>query len=280
MKTIATNNLLLKPTFGRRVQEFADKSELLPLITNGKKRIADFSDLTPEDIISLYKQGKIRENDAMFWLGIAAVNAEEKAKEQEQLATMDALTQVYNRRAFMDNFSKELNRLRSKHLQIQKLLDEPMTLALVMVDIDFFKKINDNYGHLGGDQALRGLADIMSREVRATDMVFRYGGEEFAILLPDTDHKTAMEVAERIRKVVKNSKITVNKKKDKRIKMTLSLGVATIQGKDLASIKAPEVMIPKLIKKADDALYYAKLHGRDQVVNWTKKVKDALKNQK
>jgi len=276
MKTINTHNLFLNPAFGRRVQEFAEKSELLPLIAKGRKKMQDFSDLKPEDILSLFKQGKITENDAMFWLGLLAVNAEEKAREQEQLATMDSLTQVYNRRAFIDNFAKELNRLRNKHLQVQKLLAEPMTLSLVMVDIDFFKKINDSFGHLAGDQVLKGLAEIITREVRATDLVFRYGGEEFAILLPDTDRQVALEVAERINQSVKNIPFMVNKRLNKKASITLSLGVAGIEGKDLEDVKVPEIMIPKLIKKADDALYYAKLNGRDQAVMWSKKIKEEL----
>lgn len=280
MKTTAISNLFLTPAFGRRVQEFARKSELMPLVGKGRNKITDFSNLRPEDILSLFKQGKITENDAMFWLGIIAVNAEEKAKEQEQLATMDALTQVYNRRAFIDNFAKELNRLRTKHFQVEKMLEEPMTLALIMVDIDFFKKINDAYGHLAGDYVLKDLASAITREVRSTDMVFRYGGEEFAILLPDTSAETALEVAQRINSEVKKVKFMVNKRLNKRINITLSLGVSAVEGKELAGVNVPEIMIPRLIKKADDALYHAKLHGRDQAVLWSKEVKDDLKNGK
>ena len=277
MKTITANNLFLNPSFGRRAQEFAEKSELLPLLTKGNRKMNDFSDLRPEDLLSLYKQGKITESDAMFWLGMIAVTSEEKAKEQEQLATMDALTQVYNRRAFIENFSKELNRLRNKHLQVQKLLEEPMSLSLIMVDIDFFKRINDTYGHLAGDHVLKDLATIITREVRSTDMVFRYGGEEFAILLPDTSREVAHEVSERIRESVKDMKFMVNKRLGKKVNITLSLGIASVSGKELEDAKVPEIMIPKLIKKADDALYFAKLNGRDQSVQWSRKIKDGLK---
>lgn len=271
--TTAINNLFLSPQFGRRVKEFAEKSELLPLVSKGRKKMSDFSTLRPEDILSLYKQGKISENDSMFWLGVIAVNAEEKAKDQEQLASMDALTQVYNRRAFIDNFSKELNKLKVKHLQVQELLQEPMALSLVMVDIDFFKKINDTYGHLAGDQVLKELAQVISREVRGSDMVFRYGGEEFAVLLPDTSSNTAVDVANRIREVVKKTSFTVNKRLNKKINITLSLGVSVIAGKELSGVKVPESMIPKLIRKADEALYFAKTNGRDKVVSWNRKMK-------
>ncbi|MDD5731445.1 MAG: GGDEF domain-containing protein [Patescibacteria group bacterium] len=280
MKNTTLNNLISDTVASKRVQEFVGKTALS---LNGKRsltRLSDMAVLKPEDILSLFHQKKLNEKDTMFWLGVLAVNAEEKAKKHEQLATMDELTQVYNRRAFIDNLSKELSRLRSKHLQIQKLLEEPMTLTLMIVDIDFFKKVNDKYGHLAGDQALRGVADVLKKQVRDTDSVFRYGGEEFTIVMPDTPREEALDAAKRINRAIAKANILINQRKKKYIKATVSVGVTSIDGHQLADMKVTDMMIPKMIAQADEALYFAKGNGRNQVTMWTKKIRNALKNGK
>lgn len=276
MKTI-TNNLLSNPVFSHRVREFVDKAEITPDFIRSKKKFSDLSDLRPEDVITLLNQGKVTEKDAMFWLGVLALNAEERSKKHEQLANVDELTQVYNRRSFIDNFSKELNRLRAKHIQIEKLLEEPMTLSLAMIDIDFFKKVNDTYGHIAGDYVLKGVAEVVAREIRASDGVFRYGGEEFAILLPDTNRETAREIADRIRETIGNTKFAINKRKDKKIKITISMGISAIDGHELAKTTVPDTYISKLINRADEALYLSKKNGRNQVTMWSTKTKQELK---
>ncbi|MFA7308984.1 MAG: GGDEF domain-containing protein [Patescibacteria group bacterium] len=240
-------------------------------------RLQDLTDLKPEDILSFLHQGKLKQEDAMFWLGVLAVSAEEKAKKHEELATTDELTQVYNRRAFIDTLSKELSRLRSKHIQMQKMLSEPMSLNLMLLDIDFFKKVNDTYGHLSGDRVLKGLADVLKKQVRATDTVFRYGGEEFAILLPDTDEKLALEAAHRINKAVEKASFVINHSKKKRLNITVSVGLATLHGHQLANTQVTDMMIPRLIARSDAALYHSKEHGRNKVTVWTTKMKDTKK---
>lgn len=280
MKTTATNNLISENVINQRVQEFVDKTHLSLKGKRSMTKLSDMAVLKPEDILSLFHQEKLNEKDAMFWLGVLAVNAEEKAKQHEQMATTDELTQVYNRRAFIDNLSKELSRLRSKHLQIQKLLEEPMTLTLLMVDIDFFKKINDKYGHLAGDKALKGVADILTKQVRGTDTVFRYGGEEFTIIMPDTPRGEALEAAQRINRAVAKANILIDEKKKKYVKATVSIGVASIDGHQLADMQVTDMMIPKLIAQADEALYFAKGNGRNQVTLWTKKIRNTLRNGK
>lgn len=280
MKNTTINNLISDNVLAKRIQGFVDKTELT---LNGKRSMTHLSDMTvlkPEDILSLFHQGKLTEKDTMFWLGVLAVNAEERAKKHEQLATMDELTQVYNRRAFIDNLSKELSRLRSKHLQIQKLLEEPMTLTLLMVDIDFFKKINDKYGHIAGDQALRGIADVLKKQVRGADVVFRYGGEEFTIVMPDTPREEAKEAAKRINKAVARANILIDARKKKHIKATVSIGITSIDGHQLADVRVTDMMIPKLIAQADEALYFAKGNGRNQVTTWTKKIRASLRKTK
>jgi diguanylate cyclase (GGDEF)-like protein len=280
MKTTATNNLISENVVSKRIQEFVDKTQLTLKGKRSMTKLSDMSVLKPEDILSLFHQDKLNEKDAMFWLGVLAVNAEEKSKQHEQMATTDELTQVYNRRAFIDNLSKELSRLRSKHLQIQKLLEEPMTLTLLIVDIDFFKKVNDKYGHLAGDRALKSVADILSKQVRGADTVFRYGGEEFTIIMPDTPREEALEAAKRINRAVAKANILIDEKKKKYIKATVSIGAASIDGHQLSGVQVTDMMIPKLIAQADEALYFAKGNGRNQVTMWTKKIRNDLRKGK
>lgn len=282
MKAKTNTNTTISPLFSsRRVQDLAQK---IGSSIGEEARLAslsaDLSDLKPEEILSLFHEGKLGEKDTMFWLGVIAVSAEEKAKTQKELAVMDELTQVHNRRAFIDTISKELSRLRSKHLQIQRLLTEPMSLTLMIVDIDYFKKVNDKYGHLAGDQVLRGVADVLKRQARGTDMVFRYGGEEFAILLPNTKKELAVIAAERMGKAIKRARFTIDKAKNKKINITVSIGVTNIEGSQLADMKVTDMMIPKLIGRADEALYFAKENGRDQVIIWDKKLKQKIKSNK
>lgn len=271
---MTTNTLQFALNENKRIKDLADSIGNLSKM----KKMSDLSTLRPEDILVLFQEGKLKEKDTMFWLGVLALNAEEKAKKHEQLATMDELTQVYNRRAFIDNFSKELARLRAKHLQIEKLLSEPITLTLMMVDIDYFKRVNDKYGHLAGDMVLKGVAEILKKQVRDGDMVFRYGGEEFVVMLPDTPKELGITAAKRINKAIESAKFTINKRTGKEIKVTASLGLHSIEGKEIAGVKVTDMLIPKVIAKADEALYYAKENGRNQVVLWSKAIQKARKD--
>ena len=123
-----------------------------------------------------------------------------------------------------------------------------------MVDIDFFKTYNDKYGHLTGDQILREIAGIIKDNIREIDIIGRYGGEEFCVVLPDTDNGGAGYVAERIRSAVEEATI---KAYDTTVKATVSLGIAVYpqDGKEMT----------ELIDKADWALYRAKKQGRNQI---------------
>jgi diguanylate cyclase len=126
-------------------------------------------------------------------------------------------------------------------------------LSIVIFDLDLFKRCNDEFGHLVGDQVLKDVARLLVQSVRQADMVARYGGEEFVILLPDTGPEAASRVAEKLREVVKKAVLA-----DGRITgLTLSAGVATTRGHDSAE---------QLFERADRALYRAKESGRDQVM--------------
>ncbi len=127
-------------------------------------------------------------------------------------------------------------------------------LGVLLLDIDHFKRVNDTYGHAVGDQVLRGLADRCRALVRQVDIVGRYGGEEFAFLLPETDLFQASAIAERLRSAIAENPFTSEQGP---IAITVSLGVSRA-GRDLSSLVA-------LIEQADTALYQAKQKGRNRV---------------
>jgi diguanylate cyclase (GGDEF)-like protein len=128
-----------------------------------------------------------------------------------------------------------------------------------MLDIDHFKQFNDNYGHQAGDAVLKELADIMLKQCRCTsiDVCCRYGGEEFAIIMPELELHNAVKVAERLRQAVENNSFSIEGKKPGD-RVTVSLGVAGISGTE-------DLSTEELIKKADEALYLSKRNGRNRV---------------
>ena len=166
--------------------------------------------------------------------------------ELERLATIDSLTGVFNRRQFTSLATAELERARR--------YGHPTSAA--MLDIDYFKKINDTYGHAAGDEVLAGLAQLLTKIARASDLVARYGGEEFVLILPETNIINAEEVAERIREIVADTPFIVD---GRTIRITVSMGVTSSErsGEDFDS----------LIKDADYLLYQAKRSRRDRVAS-------------
>lgn len=168
-------------------------------------------------------------------------------KIERQLANMalfDSLTGTLNRQAFYQHAEKEFARSKRYY----------RPLSVIMLDIDHFKRINDQYGHHGGDQVLQIFAEACQEVIRSTDVMGRVGGEEFAMLLPDTPMKSAFNLAERLRARINKYPYLAG---DMLIDVTASLGVAECQPDD-ADFKA-------LLQRADDALYRAKHAGRNQV---------------
>ncbi|MCQ2753704.1 MAG: GGDEF domain-containing protein [bacterium] len=165
-----------------------------------------------------------------------------------QYATLDALTNLNNRRQFETRLKQEI--------AITKRQNNP--LCAMMIDIDFFKKVNDTYGHAAGDEVLREVAATIKEALRESDIPSRYGGEEFAVLLPFTKIDEAKVVGERLRKSVEAKKITINKDEEnqKDINVTISMGLAEYDGNETGEI---------LFERADKALYDAKTNGRNQV---------------
>ncbi|MCG7897542.1 MAG: GGDEF domain-containing protein [Candidatus Thiodiazotropha lotti] len=158
-------------------------------------------------------------------------------------AFLDSLTGIKNRTAFDSNFNREIELNRRKNSE----------LSLVVMDIDFFKRINDQYGHAVGDLVLKQVAKGVEETIRSSDALYRYGGEEFVVVLNGTDQLGARLLAERIRENIESLRI----ESLKNLQVTLSLGVSMMNEGDTAET---------LFKRADEALYVAKNQGRNQVV--------------
>jgi len=168
----------------------------------------------------------------------------EKTEKLKKLAITDSLTGLYNRRYFTE-IAAEIFELERR---------ENDTLSVIMLDIDKFKKVNDTYGHQAGDMVITRLASVLENMKRESDVVSRYGGEEFILLLPKTSVDGAYILAERIRHEIEEISVTLDDGRE--IKFTVSLGVAEVDyGEDHT--------IETVIKRADDALYQAKASGRN-----------------
>ncbi|MCE2899955.1 MAG: GGDEF domain-containing protein [Gemmatimonadetes bacterium] len=165
----------------------------------------------------------------------------------EQLAQTDPLTQLLNRRALTERITAEMERA----------LRYDSTMALLMVDLDHFKKVNDTYGHLVGDDVLRDVAQLLATTIRASDIVARYGGEEFLVLLPETDEVGAESFAERIRVAVEQHAFARDTIFGP-LGLTASVGVAVFPAARIESVE-------DLFARADAALYRAKADGRNRV---------------
>lgn len=167
----------------------------------------------------------------------------EQRWELERLAAEDALTGLANRRRL----------LRAAEVELQRARRSGQPLSVLMLDMDRFKRINDQLGHDVGDAVLRDFAAVLARQIRATDLAGRLGGEEFAVLLPATSLSDAGEIAERIRGAVAATPVAGQP----RWRLSVSVGVA--------SLSADEEGFEHLLKRADQALYEAKSTGRDRV---------------
>ena len=174
-----------------------------------------------------------------------AYDLEKSIKDAEILARTDVLTGLNNRRAFFDKAPQLLKTCHERELPV----------SIVMFDIDYFKKINDEFGHAGGDIALQHVAELLKHELRKSDISCRFGGEEFAILLPNTNLEEAYIVAEKIKLLISASPVNIPRKKS--IPITASFGVSDVGE-----------TIDEILNNADQAMYNAKNKGRNLVFTY------------
>ncbi len=213
-------------------------NKLIGIVAVGKKEPYAFGPKQMQILSSLGGQAAVAMANAMLY------------KRIEKLAITDGLTKVYNHRYFYRKIEEEAERSR-RYGTIYSLL---------MLDIDYFKNFNDKYGHLAGDSALCQVARALTDNTRTIDVVSRYGGEEFAVILPETDFARAKLVAERIRRAIQNTHFPVSEDHPP-VHVTVSIGVATCPQ------DATEV--DKIIEMADKALYHAKETGKNRVAGWS-----------
>ena len=229
-------------------KELAQKADLRacwsePIVSSSGKVLGTFAIYHTKPA----KPTKIDFERISFAANLAAIAIENNKthKKLEDQAYSDYLTGLANRRSFMKYSEAELSRI-SRY---------DRKLALIMFDIDHFKKVNDTYGHNIGDLVLKKISDICRKTLRDIDIIGRIGGEEFAVLLPETDLSKAMEVAERLRKEMMIQEIVVSPEAS--VKFTASFGVVAINHESIT--------IDELLHQADTALYKAKESGRNQV---------------
>ena len=251
--------------FFRKIEEHkpikGSKFEVVRMLL-GKELEYDFSDLTSKIIIPLIFDKKLiggicfytrqdvdyssfRYFDIMISELLAIFKMKYQYTEKEFMSVLDGLTGLYNRRQFEIGLEQEYNRTR-RH---------PSDFSLAILDIDFFKKVNDNYGHQYGDYVLKTVSELMKQSFRKTDLLYRYGGEELIMIMPETNIEGALIPVQRLRRMVEEYDLEYNGVK---AKVTVSIGLTmnypTLNG------------VAEILKSADDALYRAKEGGRNRVV--------------
>jgi diguanylate cyclase (GGDEF)-like protein len=179
-----------------------------------------------------------------LYVSVFAVRRWAEAAKRLRQANTDSLTRLFNRRKGWEMIEYEI--ARSERYQ--------RPLSIIMMDIDHFKTINDMHGHLAGDRVLRAMAKVAREAIRSIDSLIRWGGEEFIVLLPDTELEAALPVAERLREAIAGMRVTVP---DEELSITASLGVAR---KDENTLD-----LETLVARVDQALYIAKFRGRNRV---------------
>jgi len=228
----------------------------------GKELDYQFSDLTSKIIIPLIFDKKLiggicfysrqdidyssfRYFDIMISEMLAIFKMKYQYTEKEFMSVLDGLTGLYNRRQFEIGIEQEFNRTK-RH---------PSEFSMAMLDIDFFKKVNDTYGHQYGDYVLKTVADLMKQSFRKTDLLYRYGGEELVMIMPETNIEGAVIPTQRLRRAVEDYDFDYNGVK---AKVTVSIGLTM----NYADFNKAEEMI----KSADEALYKAKESGRNRII--------------
>jgi diguanylate cyclase (GGDEF)-like protein len=223
------------------------KQWLFPLLTDGNLAAcmlvegAQGDDLAKFEVLSAY-----------LALQVKKVQLYETVKE---LSIRDGLTGLFVRRHFLERFQEELKRCIRFNLP----------LAVLMLDIDHFKRYNDDYGHLSGDGTLKQVAAILKQSLRKVDIVARYGGEEFVMVIPETRREGAFEVAERIRSTIARHNFKIFNT-ETRVTVSIGLALYPVDLSDGSQAEFHKGLADELINSADKALYKAKEDGRNRVI--------------
>lgn len=179
-----------------------------------------------------------------------AIRLKEKTEQLEYLAKTDSLTGLNNRGSFFDLSSNAINQ--------KNRAEQPLVVA--MFDIDFFKNVNDNYGHDIGDEVLRSFSQGMTEVFRDYDILGRIGGEEFAVCLPNTNNEEALMACERLREFTEKQRVSITTENGEKKDISITVSVGFILAHNGLSVD-------QLLKEADSALYFAKANGRNQVID-------------
>jgi len=193
----------------------------------------------------------------LMGLFAAHLSAQVRVRDAEAQAMTDVLTGIWNRRYFEERYPAELQRARRYR----------RSLAVLMIDIDCFKSYNDTHGHLAGDQALQAVAQLLKNNLRTSDILCRYGGEEFVVLLPESDLEHALLAAEKLRRAVAAELLPINRSQTGG-RLTISIGVSACPENGEGEME--------LLHQADRALYTAKKGGRNRVMGTEVTVRSAL----
>jgi diguanylate cyclase (GGDEF)-like protein len=237
-KTVIENDVKLQPDYVALCRETASRISI-PLVSFGQvlgmlvlesNRLRSFSD------------DEIHPLESVAGICATAIQNAHYVDRVKQLAYLDGLTGIFNRRYFELRMAEEIERARRSN----------QSMSVIMIDIDHFKRLNDEFGHLLGDEALRQVSSIFNQQLRKTDVVCRYGGEEFAIVLSQTDPNYSLSIAEKLRKTVESWQFPGVPQP-----VTISAGTA--------SYPANGTTRDELVKAADAALYAAKQAGRNCV---------------
>ncbi|TJY38535.1 diguanylate cyclase [Cohnella pontilimi] len=230
--------------------------QISPVLDNHKSllgRVITFHDVT--ELRKLVDEMN-RKNEALHERNLELVTIQEELfrlnQKLEQMAITDPLTGCYNRRYLMQQLEHEL--LLNMRYKIP--------FSVFLFDIDHFKMINDQYGHLVGDEVLRSTADIVRSKLRRTDILARYGGEEFTIYLPHTNREQAESLAARMMIAINENSVTAGADE---VHVTISMGIVSEDGEELA-FDDPKQYLRELFSRADTALYKAKHEGRNRMI--------------
>jgi diguanylate cyclase (GGDEF)-like protein len=225
--------------------EWHENDLLLVPLMRGEEMIGYLSVREPHDR-RIPSVEKVQTLEVFATQAVTALQSARQYEEIKRLTFIDALTPAYNHRFFQEALSKEIHRhSRNGH-----------EMALAMLDLDNFKKINDSFGHPVGDEILKGLVEELMTNARDTDVVARYGGEEFAIIFPDTPAHSARDAANRLRELVELREFALPQL-GRTLFVTVSVGVALYPHDGITAAD--------LISRADTALYWAKKHGKNRV---------------